>query len=171
MKFSLRFPAAEISAWAAKYSYPVDSLIEDSIAPAAREQGYLTKTQFLALAKWKTPRSQPRCERNDAEFVEEVTGRALESKNDRFKIESLLLLDGVAWPTASVFLHFCDRGSHPILDYRALWSLGIATPPPYDYRLWAAYSKFTRELAAKARVTMRNLDRALWQYSKERQSR
>ena len=169
MKFLPRFPAAEVPAWAAKYSYPSDADIETSIAPAAREQRFLTKCQFLALTKWKSPRSQPRCERNEPEYVEEVTGRALQSKNDRFKIEALRLLDGVEWPTASVILHFCDEERYPILDYRALWSLGLTRTPPYDYRLWAEYTAFTRDLAAKSGVTMRALDRALWQYSKERQ--
>ncbi len=36
----------------------------------------------------------------------------------------LRFLDGVEWPTASTILHFCGARPYPILDYRALWSLG-----------------------------------------------
>jgi hypothetical protein len=98
--------------------------------------------------------------------VKEVTGAALRSKNERFKIEVLRLLDGVDWPTASVILHFCDRGQYPIVDVRALWSLGVTTPPAIDFPVWMEYTQFLRGVSADAGVSMRTLDRALWQYSK-----
>jgi hypothetical protein len=169
MNFKLRFPRSAIAKWAARYSDPVDAEIENVVAPAARGQGYLTREQFLAIAKWKTPRSRPRCQRNDAEFVRAATGAALASKNERFKIETLRLLQGVEWPTASVILHFCDEGPYPILDVRALWSLGIVRPPAVGFRLWMEYTEYLRGIASSAGVSMRSLDRALWQYSKERQ--
>jgi hypothetical protein len=169
MKFKLRFSPSAIEKWAARYSDPVDAEIENVVAPAARRQGFLTREQFLAIAEWKTPRSRPRCMSNDAAFVREVTGAALASKNERFKIEALRLLEGVEWPTASVILHFCDRGRYPILDVRALWSLGVAVPPPMGFRLWMEYTEFLRGVARDAGVSMRTLDRALWQYSKARQ--
>ena len=85
------------------------------------------------------------------------------------KVGVLLLLEGVSWPTASVILRFCDRGLYPILDYRALWSLGVAPPPPYRFPFWRAYVDFVRGLHERTGLPMRTLDRALWQYSKERQ--
>jgi len=78
-------------------------------------------------------------------------------------------LDGVDWPTASVLLHFCDRQPYPVLDFRALWSLRISTPPTYTFEFWWAYVICTRQLADAAGESMRTVDRALWQYSKERQ--
>jgi len=80
------------------------------------------------------------------------------------------LLSGVGWPMASVILHWCHADPYPILDFRALWSLGLDPLPPYDFDLWRAYTGHCRGLAA-AGVTMRDLDRALWQYSKEKQVR
>jgi hypothetical protein len=169
MKLKLRFPRSAIEKWAAGYSYPSDAEIEGVIAPAARRQGFLTREQFLAIAEWKTARSRPRCRKNDDGYVREVTRAALRSKDERFKIEVLRLLDGVEWPTASVILHFCDRGRYPILDVRALWSLGVAVPPQVGFRLWIEYTEFLRGVARGAGVSMRTLDRALWQYSKENQ--
>jgi hypothetical protein len=78
-------------------------------------------------------------------------------------------LEGVEWPTASVILHFCDRGPYPILDYRALWSLGYARPPTYTYEFWNAYTGFLRALSRDTGRDMRTVDKALWQYSKEHQ--
>ena len=121
------------------------------------------------LAEWKTPRSRPRCASNEEEYVEAVTHAAFASKDERFKMDALRLLSGVEWPTASVLLHFCDEGRYPILDVRALWSLGFTKPPAYNHGFWIAYVEFTRNIAAAAGVSMRTLDRALWQYSKEKQ--
>jgi len=169
MRFRLRFPASAIEKWAEGFSDASDSVIEKRIAPAARRQGYLTREQFLAIAEWKTVRSRPRCEKNDAGFVKEVTRAALGSKDERFKIQALRLLEGVEWPTASVILHFCDRGRYPILDVRALWSAGLDASPCYGFKFWMEYTDFMRALAAGAGVSMRTLDKALWQYSKVKQ--
>jgi hypothetical protein len=169
MKFKLRFPVSAIEKWAEGFSDASDSIIEKDIAPAARRQGYLTRGQFLVMAAWKSPRSRSRCEKNDAEYVEEVTHAALGSKNERFKVQALRLLDGVEWPTASVILHFCDRGRYPILDVRALWSAGLDATPSYGFPLWMEYTDFLRGVSADAGVSMRTLDKALWQYSKVKQ--
>lgn len=168
-KLKLRIPENEFARWAERYSYPGESDIEDGVAPAARARGYLTRDEFLRLCRWKTPRSQSRCAANDPDFVQEVTRLALSVVHEELKIGVLLLLKGVSWPTASVILHFCDRGQYPILDYRALWSLSTAPPAQYTFPFWWAYTDFMRRLHERSGLPMRVLDRALWQYSKEAQ--
>ena len=79
----------------------------------------------------------------------------------------LLLLSGVSWPVASVLLHFCDRAPYPILDVRALESLGVKAPSAYTFPFWLAYVETTRALSRKTGLSMRDLDRGLWQLSKE----
>jgi hypothetical protein len=169
MRFKLRFPVSAIERWAGGFSDASDSIFEKDIAPAVHRQGYLTRGQFLVMAEWKSPRSRSRCEKNNAEYVEEVTRAALGSKNERFKVQALRLLEGVEWPTASVILHFCDRGRYPILDVRALWSAGLDATPSYAFPLWMEYTDFMRGISTKAGVSMRTLDKALWQYSKVKQ--
>jgi hypothetical protein len=107
--------------------------------------------------------------RNPSDIVEAVTLAALDSSHENVKIGVLRTLKGVSWPTASVILHFCDRRPYPILDFRALWSLGYASPPRYTLDFWLEYTNFTRSLAHKTGLSMRVVDRALWQYSSERQ--
>ena len=169
MKFRLRFPVSAVAKWAERFSDASDAFIEKDIAPAVRRQGYLTRDQFLRIAEWKTARSRPLCERNTDAYVREVTGAALGSTYEGFKINALRLLEGVGWPTASVILHFCDRGRYPILDVRALWASGLDRPPSHSFALWMAYTEYLRGVAEKADVSMRTLDKALWQYSKEKQ--
>jgi hypothetical protein len=168
-KFRLRLPEPELSAWAHRYSYPGERELEQRVARAARARGWLRRDEFLALCRWKTPRSQPRCAQNAEDYVSEVTRIALSTTSEELKIRVLLLLEGVGWPTASVILHFCDRGHYPILDVRALWSAGLRRVPAYQFSLWWEYTCFTRAISSRAGLSMRALDRALWQYSKERQ--
>mgnify|MGYP001265380021 CR=1 FL=1 len=107
---------------------------------------------------------------NKDEFVKEITAIALNAKEERLRIEILTLLDGVGWPTASVILHFYHKEPYPILDFRALWSLGIAVvPKQYEFQFWWRYVEFCRSLFVKYDVSNRTLDKALWQYSKENQ--
>ena len=167
--FKLRFRERELRHWASRYPVDVDDAIE-SRADRARSRGHLTKGEFLEICRWKTPRSRPHCRRNSAGLVAEATRIALAAKTEELKIGTLLILAGVSWPTASVILHLCDRSPYPILDVRALWSLEFRRPPPYDFDFWWAYTRYTRDLARRNRCSMRNLDRALWQYSKERQN-
>lgn len=169
--FSLRFPPSEMNQWSVRYHDFYDDKVAEEIAVVARPKGYLTLDQFLLLAKWKTPRSQSRCRKNSESYVQHVTGTAFAAEDPRFKIEVLRLLDGVEWPTASVLLHFCDSEPWPILDYRALWSLSHAVEPhQHGFPLWEQYVAFTRTLADEHGMTMRQIDRALWAYSKVNQT-
>jgi hypothetical protein len=100
--FRLRFDRSQIAQWASRYTYPGEGIVENEIAPRAKKDGYLSREDFLALCKWKTPRSAPRCETNDEDFIRSVTSTALSTKDERLRIEVLTLLCGVEWPTASV---------------------------------------------------------------------
>lgn len=169
--FALRFQKSDIPALAARYPAEGDKVIEREVQPRVLRRGYFTRPDFLAVCRWKSPRIVPRCAMNTDEFIESVTRTASSTKDERLRIEVLTLLDGVDWPTASVLLHFGSRDAYPILDFRALWSLGFSKLPTYENKFWAAYTSHCRALAQEVRVSMRLLDRALWQYSKENQSR
>ncbi len=170
--FKLQFDRKGIPYWSGRYPVADDDRIENVIAPQVKERGYFSKPEFLELCCWKTPRSKPLVESNPEGFIQEITRTALSTPDERLRIEVLTLLTGVNWPTASVLLHFGHSDSYPILDYRALWSLGLGAPQiSYTFDFWWAYTKFCRELADLANVTLRVLDRALWQYSKDNQPR
>ena len=119
---------------------------------------------------WKTPRTRSRCATNTEAAVVAATRTALSTEDVHQRMNVLTNLHGVAFPTASVLLHFAHWDRYPILDFRALWSLGVDEPPAaYTFEFWAAYTRECRSLAEAAGVSMRTLDRALWQYSKEHQ--
>jgi hypothetical protein len=169
--FKLRFPKKDISYWLSRYPDSPDLELENEIVLQVRQRGYFHKHEFERLSYWKSPRTQSRVRQNPPEFIEDVTRIALSTPSERLRIEILNLLNGVNWPTASVVLHFCHTEPYPILDYRALWSLGVEAKSvmPYRFEIWYEYTQFCRNLANKTNVTMRELDRALWQFSKENQ--
>jgi hypothetical protein len=167
--FRLRFAPARIHHWATRFTASDDDAVPLAIGRRMRRLGFLTRPDFLRLCEWKSPRSRRQAERNERGFIRAVTATALSTPNERLRIEVLTLLRGVDWPTASVILHFGHRASYPILDVRALWSAGIAKPPRYHFDFWWDFTRFCRRLAQQHSCTMRTLDRALWQYSKERQ--
>lgn len=171
--FKIRFPTSKIPEWSDKYTFKTYSDVE-RIAAGARARGYLTRDDLLGIIRWKASRALPLAKTNDADYVQAVSGVSLGTTSERLRIEVLTLLRGVSWPIASVILHFCADGRYPILDFRALWSVGLETrgnPPRYCFELWEHYTRYCRELADGAGVTMRVLDRALWQYSAEMQPR
>ena len=72
-------------------------------------------------------------------------------------------------PARSVVLHFFHNDPYPILDFRALWSISLDVPSQYDFDFWWNYVEYCRALSTESHLDMRQLDRALWQYSKENQ--
>jgi hypothetical protein len=165
--FRLRVPRKEILYWAGRYDYGDDAIRR--LALEVRRRRFLTKGEFLAVCRWKSPRSQPRCRTNSPSFIREVTRVALSTTEERLRIEVLTLLNGVSWPTASVILHFFHSDPYPIMDVRALWSLKNKVPKRYGFNFWQEYTSHCRGLSKRAGVSMRTLDRALWQFSKENQ--
>jgi len=169
----LRFSKEEVPELAKQYEIGIREperqqtlTIIRAIFPSYRLKGFLTKNEFLQVCEWKTRRSKSRCASNDEEFIREISALVLATNSERLRIQAWTLLAGVQWPTASVFLHFAFENQYPILDFRALWSLGLHEPPPYDFPFWWKYTCFCRELANDAGVNMRLLDQALWQHSK-----
>lgn len=170
MEFCLQFDESKIEYWSKRYYYEKEQHIETEVAPRFRKHGYLLRQDFLDLCEWKSPRPRKHYADNTDDFIREVTRTALSTNCEKLRIEALTLLNGVSWPVASAILHFGFDNLYPIWDFRALWSVGI-TDPVYDFDRWMCYTKFCRDLALRCCVTMRALDRALWQYSKENQKR
>lgn len=127
-----------------------------------------TFDEFIEVCRWKTPRSGPKVAANTDQAIADATGRALRSRDETVRIEALLELSGVGVPTASTLLYFAFPNDYPILDVRALESLGVKRRTQYPVSFWLPYLEACRALASRHGVPIRTLDKALWQYSKER---
>jgi hypothetical protein len=166
--FTLQFPLEQVPELAGRYPH-ADDVEALAVGRAARERGHYSREEFVAVCRWKTPRSGPLVAQNSADVVESQTGVALSpSSGERERVEALRSLRGVEWATASVLLHLALPDRYPILDKRALHALGVRGPAAYNFPFWEAYFAACRDLAERAGVDGRTLDQALWQWSKER---
>jgi hypothetical protein len=70
-------------------------------------------------------------------------------------------------PVASAILTTIDPERHTVIDFRALEALGCKSKDrTIDFYL--VYLEACQSLAKTHRVSLRKLDRALWQWSSER---
>lgn len=166
--FELQFPAGEIVPLAGRFPASDDGRQLD-LGAAARRRGYYTRAEFILICAWKTVRSRPRVATNTATEVRHATARAFAAEDEVTRITTLLELHGVGMPTASTLLYVAFPDDYPILDVRALESLGVTSRTHYSVGFWLAYLHACRELAHEHRVTLRTLDKALWQHSKEKE--
>lgn len=155
----------------ARYQETDDGIVERELKEWFKLHRYLDREHFIKLGLWKSkrPKKNYESEENDDLTVTEITKFALSSKNERVKIKSLMVLKGVSWPVASVILHFANPDQYPILDFRVIWSLGWQQPVQYSFDFWQRYVNELSRIAGEQHFSLRDLDKALWQYSKEKQ--
>ncbi|HEV7176859.1 MAG TPA: hypothetical protein VGN29_15265 [Solirubrobacteraceae bacterium] len=164
--FELQFPLDEIDVLAARFPAGDDGRLHE-VGVAVLERGYYTREEFIEVCAWKTVRSRPKVSGNTEAAVVRATGLALGTEDEAARMAALLELDGVGVPTASTLLYCAFPDSYPILDVRALESLGVKPRSQYPLSFWLGYLDACRELAQRAGVSLRTLDKALWQHSKE----
>jgi hypothetical protein len=79
-------------------------------------------------------------------------------------------LCGVALPMASAILTAIDQEKFTVVDWRAVEALGV---PNVDYSnlnfYLRSYLPECKRLAREAGVSLRNFDRALWSWSKNKE--
>ena len=168
-KFELQFPGGEIESLAARFGsggYDGDARLR-GMGDAVRARGYYTRGEFITVCAWKSPRSRPKILSNSRALVVRNTRAALTAPDEPGRIEPLLALSGVGVPTASTLLFVAFPAEYPILDVRALESLGAKARSTYPLPFWLGYLDTCRRLAREHGVTIRTLDKALWQHSKE----
>ena len=171
----LRFCESEILYWSERYSDLAGEELENELTDKAlvdevQQQQYLDLKLLKKVAEWKSRRRAALIDLNKESEVKEITSYAFTSPHERVRHGILTCLDGVGLPTASAILHFFHEEPYPIIDYRALWSIGVEKYN-YSFSFWQEYVSFFRELANSNDFEKRTLDRALWQYSRENQKR
>lgn len=169
--FSLQFQPGEIDELRGRYDYPTDHQAT-AAGRHAGERGYYTKTEFMIVCRWKSPRSSGRAAENSPATIRRQTRIAFSTDDEAGRMRALTELAGVGIPVASTLLHFAFPRRYPILDWRALESLGqTGRSTTYTIRFWLAYLAACRRIARENNVQLRTLDKALWQHSREASSR
>jgi hypothetical protein len=116
------------------------------------------------IVAWKASRALGHVGRNTAEELEEALSLVVKGVSDRASIAILTGLNGVRTPMASAILTAIDPERFTVIDKLALNSL---KHPRWDLTpgFYVTYLKFCRTTAQEQGLSLRDLDRALWQYS------
>jgi hypothetical protein len=163
--FRLLFPPSKIQALADRYKFADDTAALG--AGTKIRNGQYTRTNLLSIFDWKTKgRGRSRLAKNTDQEIADSLALATAAKTDRAAVAVLMGLNGVQVPVASAILTAIDPQRFTIVDFRALEALNVKRPNiTIDFYL--AYLNECRTLAWQNKVSLRTLDRALWQWSKD----
>jgi len=141
-----------------------------------RVRGHFTRSEFLAMCRWKSPRAIRRCESNSHHRVRDVSRRVFLTKAEAGKLDLLTSLAGVGIPTASAILTLTDPRRYGVLDIRAwqaLHGLGAVQDRPggqgFRPEHWLQYLDILRAAAASLGATARLVEYSLFAYHQARQ--
>jgi len=146
------------------------------VGPQVAERGYYRKAELLMVGDWKSPRIRSRLARNSDEDVRDISRLALAAP-ERLQHRILGLLHGVRNPVASALLAVWAPDRHTVIDFRAIEALDELhrmgairqEVPPHSSGGLPDYTRYLaccRSVATQCRVGLRDLDRALWKWSK-----
>lgn len=158
-----RFDVVEFAA-----KYEKDGDIAALAAGEAIRGGDFSRTHLQAIFRWKTGnRGKSRLDNNADPEIEDALRLAVGAETPRSAIAVLVGLHGVDTPVASAIMAVTHPEAHTVLDFRALEALGNPTLDR-SLRFYLTYLSYCSELAKEWGMTLRDLDRGLWQWSKDR---
>lgn len=154
--------------WSNRYSESsLEKKLLNEVHAAVAKRGYFTRDEFLEVGRWKSARAKTYQHRNATEDIEDVTRMALAAP-ERLAHRILDMLAGVNIPMASALLTVADPARFTITDFRALETLHVYREIGSKKLPYPTYLTVCRAIAERVGTNLRTLDRALWQWSKER---
>ena len=127
-----------------------------------RQRGWFTRSEFLAMCRWKSPRSIRHCERNGPARIRSVSRALLATRDEGQRLALLTALSGVSVPTASAILTLVDPRRYGVLDIRVwqlLYAMGTVGRRPHGVGFtagdWLTYLATLRQAAREAGTTVR----------------
>jgi hypothetical protein len=164
-RFKLQLKPADIPRLAKRYGPQHD---DEALAAGQRIRGgEFTRKNLSAIFEWKTKgRGRSRLSHNTDDEIADALTLAVNAKTERAAVAVLIGLHGVHVPVASSILTAIKPERYTVIDFRALEALGSQSEDR-SVNFYLAYLDFCRQLANTHRITLRDLDRALWQWSDE----
>jgi hypothetical protein len=143
---------------------------------AARRRGYLTRAEFLAACRWKSPRPARLYARNAPVAVRRVSQGVLATGSEPRRMALLTTLHGVGVPVASAILTLLEPDRYGVLDIR-VWRLlagrrlirGNRAGRAFSVAQWLRFLTLLRARARQLRVTARALEWSLFRHHRARQ--
>jgi hypothetical protein len=167
--FSMQFDPSEIPSLARRYGPEQDN--EAFAAGRKIVAGDYSRENLKVIVHWKSARKIAFIDDNtDAEIAKALRFACDIRTTEKLAVEILDKLHGVGVPMASAILTTINPAKYTVIDVRALQSLGLSK---WDgsASFYIDYLQECSLLAFRHKVSLRTLDRALWQWSKENSSR
>jgi len=162
--FALAFDPIDIPQLVARYGVEED--LKPLAAGARIRSGQTKRADLLAIFEWKTKgRGKSRLAENSDEEIADALRIAASATTERAAVAVLCGLHGVGVPVASAILTAIHPDRYTVIDFRALEALGCASGDR-SVNFYLEYLEQCRRLAKRHAVSLRDLDRALWQWSK-----
>lgn len=179
-------------AWSARYPDPKATAKQNAAYRAAEDNKLkqfsgldaLTRAQVKELIDWKfqsMPHRKARAQRaitvarwsgrRGSPGTEEFINQALAAKDDYEALQVISIPGGGVYgfgpAMGSAILAACRPKRFTVADTRALRTLRALKlipmgPPSFRMQDWQGYLSVCRELAKSCRISLRNVDRALW---------
>ncbi|MEX2223622.1 MAG: hypothetical protein WEG40_17675, partial [Candidatus Rokuibacteriota bacterium] len=131
--------------------------------------GRFTRAEFLAMCRWKSPRSRRHYERNSAAAIRRASAAVLATRSERLRMARLVALPGVSVATASAILTLIDPRRYGVLDIRCWQLLGrirsVAGNPrgrAFTVSQWEEYLERLRDHAHALGVSARMIEYTLF---------
>lgn len=136
---------------------------------AARRRGHLTRAEFEAACRWKSPRAIHHLRANTYHAIRAATALALRARAERRRLTALTALRGVSVPTASALLTLLHPRRYGVIDIR-VWQLlhrvgavrTNADGAGFTFEEWRLFLYIIRGLAGRLGVTPRDVERTLF---------
>ena len=143
----------------------------------AKARGWLLKSELITICKWKSARAIRHIESNSPYKIKKHTQAAFSSKSEMIKIEELNKLKGVSIPMGSAILTLTNPKRYGVIDIRVwelLYKIGTMQTNPnginFNFREWYRLIVILRYHATKMDVTVRDVERTIFQVHKKYQS-
>ena len=139
-----------------------------------RKDKQLSRGEFLQICRWKSPRAIRQYGRNRRVTIARTIRAVLSTRSEQRRLAYLTNLKGVSVPMASAILTLINPDRYGILDIR-VWRLlyeikSVRTNPRgqgFSFRNWYHYLRKLRYLAKQLKVSVRTVERTLFEYHKK----
>jgi hypothetical protein len=167
--FVLQFEPEEIDTFVKRYNPAQDdhAFLAGRRIAAGEDYG---RNNLKNIMTWKSPRRVALLDKNTDDHISDALKSAAGPNTPKNAVTTLIALHGVGIPMASAILTALNPEQYTVLDYHALASLGFSNWPD-TVAFYVQYLEACRGLAAGCGVSLRNLDRALYQRDKEKEQK
>lgn len=142
-----------------------------------KKDGFFTKSEFLRMCMWKSPRPQRHFMANSEDLIISISQQVFVTTCEAARIDLLTNLRGVGIPVASAILTLTNPRTYGVLDTR-VWQLlylykTVSVKPlgtNFSTEDWLKYIEELRRWANEFNVSARAIERTLYEYHKKLQT-